>query len=207
MADDASVEALFAEIVELYGGLDIAHNNAIGMRPPEGWTGAMNHYVHEGDPAVFEALLRGTVTVTMLATKHAVPLLLARGGGSIINTASIAATRGEIYLPAYGAGKAAVIQLTRSVAAMYGRQGVRCNAICPGYILTPSGEKAFDDDVKALWRRHTVIDRFGQSDDVAHLAVYLASDESAFMTGQALVIDGGFTMHEPMWADRLDLES
>jgi NAD(P)-dependent dehydrogenase (short-subunit alcohol dehydrogenase family) len=92
-----------------------------------------------------------------------------------------------------------VIQLTRSIAAMYGRQGVRCNAICPGYILTPSGEKAFDDDMKATWRRHTVIDRHGQSDDVARLAVYLASDESQFMTGQALVIDGGFTMHEPMW--------
>jgi NAD(P)-dependent dehydrogenase (short-subunit alcohol dehydrogenase family) len=206
MADDASVEALFAEVVDLYGGLDVVHNNAIGVRPPEGWTGAMSDYVHDSDAQVFDALLHGTVTVTMLATRHAVPLLLARGGGSIINTASIAGIRGEIYKPAYGAGKAGVIQLTRSTAAMYGRQGVRCNAICPGYILTPSGEMAFDDDMKALWRRHTVIDRHGQSDDVAHLAVYLASDESEFMTGQALVIDGGFTMHEPMWADRLELE-
>jgi NAD(P)-dependent dehydrogenase (short-subunit alcohol dehydrogenase family) len=206
MADDRSIEALFARVVELYGGLDIAHNNAIGVRPPEGWTGKMSDYVHDSEPAVFDAMLHGTVTVTMLATKHAVPLLIERGGGSIINTASIAGTQGEIYNPSYGAGKAGVIQLTRSTAAMYGRKGVRCNAICPGYILTPSGEKAFDETMKAVWRRHTVIDRHGNADDVAHLAVYLASDESAFMTGQALVIDGGFTMHEPMWADRLDLE-
>ncbi len=205
VTDDASIEALFATVVDVYGGLDVLHNNAIGVRPPEGWTGAFSNYVHDSDPRLFDAMLHGTVTVTMVATKLALPLLIARGGGSIVNTASIAGVRGEIYNPSYGAGKAGVIQLTRSVAAMYGRQGVRCNAICPGYILTPSGEKAFDDGMKAVWRRHTVIDRHGQSDDVAHLAVYLASDESSFMTGQALVIDGGFTMHEPMWADRLDL--
>jgi NAD(P)-dependent dehydrogenase (short-subunit alcohol dehydrogenase family) len=205
MADDDSVEALFAAAVERYGGLDVVHNNAIGVRPPEGWTGAVSDYVHDADPAVFDALLRGTVTVTMLATKFAVPLLIERGGGSIINTASIAGMQGEIYNPSYGAGKAGVIQLTRSTAAMYGRQGVRCNAICPGYILTPSGEKAFDETMKAVWRKHTVVGRHGRADDVAHLAVYLASDESEFMTGQAIVIDGGFTMHEPMWADRLAL--
>jgi len=207
MADDESIAGLFAQVVELYGGLDVAHNNAIGARPPEGWDGTVSNWVHDTHTGFFDALLRGVVTVTMLATKHAVPLMIERGGGSIINTASVAGLRGEIYNPAYGAGKAGVIQLTRSTAAMYGRQGVRCNAICPGYILTPSGEKAFDDEMKAVWRRHQIIGRHGRADDVAHLAVYLASDESEFMTGQSITIDGGILSHEPMWADRLDLEA
>jgi NAD(P)-dependent dehydrogenase (short-subunit alcohol dehydrogenase family) len=207
MADDASIAALFSRTVELYGGLDVAHNNAIGMRRPAGFSGVISNYVHDYDAGLFDALLHGTVTATLVATQQAVPLMTERGGGSIINTASIAGTRGEIYNPAYGAGKAALIQLTRATAAMYGRRGIRCNAICPGLILTPAGRAAFDEPTMALWRKHTVVNRLGIAEDVAHLAVYLASDESEYMTGQALVIDGGVTMHEPMWADRLALEA
>jgi NAD(P)-dependent dehydrogenase (short-subunit alcohol dehydrogenase family) len=204
--DAESVAALMATAVDEFGGLDVLHNNALGIRRPEGGGSRPKNWVHESDEGWFDAMLHGTVTATMLGIKSAVPLLRARGGGSIVNTASISGLVGEVFAPAYGAGKAGVVQLTRAVAAMYGPDGIRCNAICPGLILSPSGDATFDDDMKAAWTRHTPMRRLGQPEDVAHLAVYLASDESAYMTGQALVIDGGFTMHDPTWAERLDLE-
>jgi NAD(P)-dependent dehydrogenase (short-subunit alcohol dehydrogenase family) len=206
VADGASIAALVAGAVDRYGGLDIVQNNAVGIRRAPGATGDLPNYVHDSDPELFDAFLHGTVTSTMLGIRYAVPHLMARGGGSVINTASISGIRGEVFAPMYGAGKAGVIQLTRAVAAMYGRHGVRCNAICPGLILTPSGDRVFTEPMKAAWQRHTPMNRLGRAEDVAHLAVYLASDESSYMTGQALVVDGGFTMHDPTWADRLDFE-
>jgi NAD(P)-dependent dehydrogenase (short-subunit alcohol dehydrogenase family) len=205
-ADGGSIEALLAAAVAEFGGLDVLHNNALGIRRPAGVTVPIADYLHESQEGWFDALLHATVTSTMLGIKHAVPLLTERGGGSIINTASISGIRGEVFTPAYGAGKAGVIQLTRAAAAMYGRRGIRCNAICPGLIITQSGGRATDESLKESWRRHTPMNRLGRPEDIAHLAVYLAADESAYVTGQAIVVDGGFTMHDPTWADRLDAE-
>jgi len=205
--DENSIRDLLAFAVDTYGGLDVLHNNALGVRRPDGVRGAPANYVHQSEPEWFDALLHGTVTSTMLGIKHAVPYMLERGGGSIINTASISGMRGEAFAPAYGAGKAGVIQLTRAAACMYGRQGVRCNAICPGFIATPGGDRSFDQALKDAWQRHTPMNRLGRPEDVAHLAVYLASDESGYVTGQAIVVDGGFTMHDPTWSDRLSFES
>jgi NAD(P)-dependent dehydrogenase (short-subunit alcohol dehydrogenase family) len=202
-ADEGSIEALLSLAVLKYGGLDVLHNNALGVQRPEGVSRVPANYLHESESGWFDALLHGTVTTTMLGIKHAIPLLTARGGGSIINTASISGLRGEVFAPAYGAGKAGVIQLTRATAAMYGRQGIRCNAICPGFITTPGGNRSFDDELKEAWREQTPMNRLGRPEDVAHLAVYLASAESEYVTGQAIVVDGGFTMHEPTWLHRL----
>jgi NAD(P)-dependent dehydrogenase (short-subunit alcohol dehydrogenase family) len=207
VTEGESIEALLSAAVDRYGGLDIVHNNALGVRRPPSAAGRMSNYLHESDPDLFDAFLHGTVTTTMLGIRYAVPRLQARGGGSIINTASVSGIRGEVFAPAYGAGKAGVIQLTRAAAAMYGRHGIRCNAICPGLIVTPSTDQSFTDRMRAAWQRHTPMDRLGRPEDVAHLAVYLASDESSYMTGQALVVDGGFTVHDPTWADRLDFET
>jgi len=207
-AGDEMFESLFTTAADAFGGVDILVNNAVGVRAPENPGGNLfAHRIEELDEGWFDAMLHGTATATMLGIKHAVPHMRARGGGSIVNMASISGLRGEIYLPAYGAGKAAVIQLTRTAAATYGREGIRCNAICPGLILTESGKVAYDGRVMAAWKRHTPTGRLGEPEDVGPLAVFLASDESRHMTGQALVVDGGFTMHEPTWADRLDLSS
>jgi NAD(P)-dependent dehydrogenase (short-subunit alcohol dehydrogenase family) len=202
----SSIESLIARAVEEFGGLDVLHNNALGIRRPEGVAGRPQNWVHESEEGWFDAMLHGTVTATMLGIKSAVGHLRERGGGSIINTASISGLVGEVFAPAYGAGKAGVVQLTRAVAAMYGPDGIRCNAICPGLVLSPTGDASFDDRMKAAWQRHTPMRRLGRPDDVAHLAVYLASDESEYLTGQALVLDGGFTIHDPTWADRLEIE-
>ena len=206
-ADEHSVAETISRAVSEYGGLDVLHNNALGTHPPQNATAPPASYLHDSEEGWFAALLHGTVTATMFGIKHAVPHMVARGGGSIINTASISGMIGETLTPAYGAGKAGVIQLSRAAAVMYGRQGVRCNAICPGFIASDRADRPFDEKLLAAWKRHTPMDRLGTPHDIAPLAVYLASDESSYVTGQHFVVDGGFTIHDPTWAERLDLEN
>lgn len=133
------------------------------------------------------------------------PAMLAKGGGSIVNIASAAgAPRGVINRYVYGATKAAVIGLTKSVAADFIRKGIRCNAICPGTVQSPSLDARIAAQAKALGKppeeiRQMFIDRqpmgrLGTPEEVAAIAVYLASDEAAFTTGQAVLVDGGFTL-------------
>ncbi len=135
-----------------------------------------------------------------VVTKAFLPAMLAGGGGSIINIASVASSiRGVPFRFAYGASKAAIIGLTKSVAADYIRQGIRCNAICPGTTDTPSlGDRtsAFDDPVQARkdFIARQPMGRLGRPEEIAALAVYLASDESTFTTGTAVVADGGMVM-------------
>lgn len=133
------------------------------------------------------------------------PLMLAKGGGSIVNIASAAgAPRGVINRYVYGATKAAVIGLTKSVAADFIRKGIRCNAICPGTVQSPSLNSRIAAQSQALGRpqqeiRQLFIDRqpmgrLGTAEEIASMAIYLASDEAAFTTGQAFLVDGGFTL-------------
>ena len=133
------------------------------------------------------------------AIQAALPKMLVSGGGSIINMASVCGFKGLPYRFLYGASKAAVIGLTKSVAADFVAQGVRCNAICPGTVDTPSLQdriNAFEDPVQA--RKNFVsrqpVGRIAQAHEIAPLVVFLASDESAFVTGQAYNIDGGMTI-------------
>lgn len=131
--------------------------------------------------------------------RNFLPGMIARGGGSIVNVASVASSlRGFPFRFAYGTSKAAVIGLTKSVAADYVRDGVRCNCICPGTVQTPSLDQriaAFEDPVQA--RKDFVarqpLGRLGTAEEIAAMAVYLASDESGYTTGTAMVVDGGIT--------------
>ena len=133
------------------------------------------------------------------------PWLLAKGGGSIVNIASAAgAPRGVINRYAYGATKAAVIGLTKSVAADFIRKGIRCNAICPGTVQSPSLDARIaaqsqvlgksQDEVRQMFVDSQPMGRLGTAEEIASIAIYLASDEAAFTTGQAFLVDGGFTL-------------
>ncbi|TMB40726.1 MAG: SDR family oxidoreductase [Deltaproteobacteria bacterium] len=182
----AEVEALVAFAVERYGGLDVIHNNAY-------WTGG--GYVGELDPEIWERSLRVMLTGVFYGMRAAIPRMLERGGGSIINTSSVEGLYGGILGSPYNTAKGGMINLTRSVALEYGRKNIRANCICPGAVLTPALERlaVFGgrslDDVAAMH----ALGRNLRPAEIANVALFLASDESSAITGAAIVADGGLT--------------
>ncbi|MEU7550873.1 glucose 1-dehydrogenase [Streptomyces sp. NPDC044571] len=193
LADTGSVRAMVERAVQEFGGLDVLHNNAAATV----LAASRDLPVADADPDVWDETMRVNVRGTMVAIQAALPHLVARGGGSVINTSSAAGLSGDLGHPAYAASKAAIVNLTRYVATQAGKSGVRCNAIAPGLIITsPEREAAYGSML-----RHHLTPRLGRPEDVAALAVFLASDESAFITGQTLVVDGGLLAHQPYYAD------
>lgn len=199
------VEAAVSHAVDAYDRLDCMFNNA-------GIAGAVNpieSVTVEAFDRTVAVLLRGV----FLGVKHAAPVMRSQGGGSIINTASIAANRAGYGNHIYSAAKAGVVQLTRSVAMELGEDGVRVNCILPGFIPTPMialargvppGEA--DDKLGVItesFREAQPIRRPGRPDDVAKAALWLASDDSSFVNGHALVVDGGVSEGR-MWSDYQD---
>lgn len=189
------VRAVLAKTKEAFGGLDILYNNAgIGFSAKERMGIAMDDILNCTE-ADWRRIIDINLTGIFLFSKYGIPMLIERGGGVVINTASIGALRGGPSAHAYGASKAGVVQLTRSIAATYGHKGVRANCICPGVIDTEmiqSHMLSAQGSREAISQR-TPIGRIGTADDIAQLALYLASDVSGFMTGQAIAIDGGMT--------------
>ncbi|MEE4301291.1 MAG: glucose 1-dehydrogenase [Pseudomonadales bacterium] len=196
VAVEADVKAMIDLAVERFGGLDCLFNNA-GF-------GGVAGLVDETDTGDAYASTWGAMfTGPLLGMKHAAPLMKARGGGSIISTASVAGLRGGYGPHVYSGIKSAVIGLTRSVALELGPHSIRANAICPGGIATPifAGAKALDPGANVDWaeavrpvlEKIQPIPRAGEPEDIANAALFLASDESSFVTGQALVVDGGLT--------------
>jgi NAD(P)-dependent dehydrogenase (short-subunit alcohol dehydrogenase family) len=180
-ADDCG--AVVAAAVARWGGLDVLHNN-VGI---ESRTDLLDTTEEEWDRT-----LRVDLTSMFLATKSAVPALAARGGGSVICVSSVAGMRG-VGRTAYAAAKAGVIGFVRSVAGQFGPQGIRVNAIAPGLVWTPMVEFR-GPEAREQRRRASPLGTEGTAWDVAWGAVYLASDESRWVTGQTLVIDAGLTL-------------
>lgn len=195
LGDNDSARAMVEAAVTAYGGLDILHNNAAATR----LAATEDRPVSAADPAVWDETMRVNLRGALVAIQAAVPHMIARGGGSVINTASGAGLTGDLRNPAYGASKAALISLTRYVATEFGKQGIRCNAISPGFIVIP--EKAGREAVEVTMLRHHLTPRLGRPEDIAALIVFLASDESAFITGQNICVDGGLLAHQPFLAD------
>jgi NAD(P)-dependent dehydrogenase (short-subunit alcohol dehydrogenase family) len=188
---------MIAATVELYGGLDILHSNA-------GATQFVRHNDHnllDTDVEVWDRVLRTELRSHMIVARYAIPHMLARGGGSIINTASDAGRSGDIGHTAYGVAKAGLIMLTMYTATQYGKQGIRCNALAPGLIVTGAPDAAFRGDALEMMLSHHLTPRLGRPEDVAHAVLYLASDDSAFVTGQVISVDGGLLSHAPQAAD------
>lgn len=180
------VEALVEAARARFGRLDVIFNNA-GI---EGAQAATAECSEENFDRVIAVNLKGV----FLGMKYAIPLMLQSGGGSIINNASVAGLVGFRGIPAYAASKGGVIQLTKTTALEYATQRIRVNAICPGVIWTPMVERftAGSAEAEAAFRATEPVERFGTPEEVAALVLFLASDESAFVTGTALPVDGGF---------------
>jgi NAD(P)-dependent dehydrogenase (short-subunit alcohol dehydrogenase family) len=144
---------------------------------------------------VWERTMAVNLRSQMLTCKHAVPAMVRGGGGSIINMSSGAALKGDRTRTAYGVSKAGVIALTMYVATSHGKQGIRANTIVPGLIITDAVRSHLSESVLAGLGKATLTPYLGQPDDVAQLVVFLASDDSRYVTGQAIGIDGGMTAH------------
>lgn len=188
VADEASVGAGVAAVVGALGGIDVLYNNA-GISP--GDDGATT----ETSVDTWDRTLAVNVKGSWLCVKAALPHLRASGHGSVINVASFVAFMGAATPQiAYTTSKGAVMAMTREMAVCEARRGVRVNALCPGPVLTPLLEKFLSDDANKQRRLvHIPMGRFGQATEMVNGALFLASEESSFMTGQALVIDGGIT--------------
>lgn len=202
LGDEASIIALIAATIARFGRLNILHNNAAN-------TGA-GQMIRDGalttmDQDVWDAAFAINTRGTMLMTKHALPHLIAAGGGSIINTGSGVSLLGDVLNPAYSASKAAVNALTRNTATQFGRQNVRCNAILPGLVLSPVARAQMTEAQLAMIQRHVLLPRESVADDIAGAVTWLASDLASFVTGQIISVDGGICHHQPHYADMLDL--
>ena len=183
--DAAQNEAMVDVAVREFGGVDIAFFNAGTIR-----TGNAVR-LSEDD---WDVVMNTNVKSIFLGAKYVLPLMADAGGGSIINTASVSGLRGDASGIAYGASKAAVINLTRCLATDHASQGIRVNCICPGAIDTPPIKRMLADDaVREVVGQSHLLGRIGQPEEIAAAAVWLASGESSFVTGEAMVVDGGLT--------------
>src|SRR4051812_31032227 len=193
------VQAMVAATVAAYGGLDILHNNAAALDQNR-----LDQDILSMDLATWDRVLAVNLTGAMLGCRFAIPPMIERGGGAIVNTASAAAFYGSRSLAAYGTSKAGLVALTRYVASAYGDRGIRCNAVAPGVVVDQAAQDALGGPLGDRLRRYTkshLVGRLGYPEEIAGAVAYLASADGAFITGETLRIDGGMTAHGPMDSD------
>jgi NAD(P)-dependent dehydrogenase (short-subunit alcohol dehydrogenase family) len=182
----AQVEALFAQIEQRFGGLDIAFNN--------GGSGGEDSLLHEMAEVNWHKAIAGYLSSVFLCMRYELPLMLAGQGGAIVNNASVDGHRGFPADPAYSAAKHGLLGLTKSAALQYATKGIRINAVSPGWIKTPLVEPliAAGPESEATILQHQPIGRFGRPEEVAAAVLWLCSDAASFVTGTALAVDGGY---------------
>ena len=189
VTDEEQVKALFQAAVDTYGGLDIAFNNA-GISPPDD-----DSILTTGIDA-WRRVQEVNLTSVYLCCKYAIPHMQARGGGSIINTASFVARLGAATSQiSYTASKGGVLAMSRELGVQFAREHIRVNALCPGPVNTPLLQELFAKDPERAARRlvHIPMGRFGEADEIAAAVTFLASDDASFITATDFLVDGGIT--------------
>ena len=187
VAQADQVAAMVDIVVEHYGRLDYAFNNA-GSGGHGGWLAD----IEEAD---YDCTMGGYLKSVYLCMRAEIPEMLKAGGGAIVNNSSVDGLRAFPWDPVYSAAKHGVLGLTKSAAVQYARQGVRINAVCPGWIRTPPIQEtlAREPEIEKRWLTHQPIDRLGEPDEVAQAVVWLCSDRGSLMVGVAMPVDGGYT--------------
>ncbi|UZG46059.1 SDR family NAD(P)-dependent oxidoreductase [Caldimonas thermodepolymerans] len=200
-ADVASIQRVIEGTVDRFGRLDVLHNNAAISTPA----------VHAADKnaidiefELWDRVMAVNLRGYLAGCKYALPVMIRQGRGAIVNTASTGGFAGDITRLAYSVSKAAIIGLTRQIATHHGAQGVRCNAVAPGLVLTP-GVRGAAATIIDVVQRHLLVPAPGEPEDIAALVCFLASTEARYINGQTYIIDGGMLAHNPMMADLVDM--
>ncbi|MGB8343506.1 MAG: glucose 1-dehydrogenase [Ktedonobacteraceae bacterium] len=188
VARDADVQRVVATAIETYGRIDVLYNNA-GIMPAE------DSSVVETAEEIWDKVIDVNLKSAFLYCKHTLPHMVEQGKGSIINVASFVAFMGcTVPQDAYTASKGGMLSLTKSLAVQYGKNGIRCNAVCPGPIETPLLRYLWtNEEARSLRLNRIPLGRFGEARDIVYMALYLASDEASWTTGAWLIIDGGIS--------------
>jgi NAD(P)-dependent dehydrogenase (short-subunit alcohol dehydrogenase family) len=189
VTDKEAVDALFRTAKETYGSVDIAFNNA-GISPPE------DDSILDTDLEAWRRVQEVNLTSVYLCCKAALPYMLEQKRGSIINTASFVAVMGAATSQiSYSASKGGVLSMSRELGVQFARDGVRVNALCPGPVNTPLLKELFATDEERAARRlvHVPMGRFGEPEEMANAVLFLASDESSFITASTFLVDGGIS--------------
>ena len=189
VTSEPQVRALFQAAVDEYGGLDIAFNNA-GISPPD------DDSILTTDMDAWRRVQDVNLTSVYLCCKYAIEQMRARGGGSIINTASFVAVLGSATSQiSYTASKGGVLSMSRELGVQFAREGIRVNALCPGPVNTPMLQELFAKDPERAARRlvHVPMGRFAEADEIAAAVTFLASDDASFITAATFLVDGGIS--------------
>jgi NAD(P)-dependent dehydrogenase (short-subunit alcohol dehydrogenase family) len=187
VSSELDVRRIVRDVEALHGRVDILVNNAAAQR---------GSTVTEATVEDFHHIVNTHLLAPLLLCREVIPIMAARGSGSIINMSSVLGWVADPILPIYGATKAGILGLTRAVAVTYGERGIRCNAICPGDVDTELNQEYFDDHANPAEFRKRVeheypMRRIASTDEIARVAVFLASDDASFITGTDIVADGG----------------
>jgi NAD(P)-dependent dehydrogenase (short-subunit alcohol dehydrogenase family) len=189
VTSEEDVQGMYAAAAERFGGIDICFNNA-GVSPPEDGS------ILDTGLAAWRRVQEVNLTSVYLCCKYGIPHLLARGGGSVINTASFVAVMGAATSQiSYTASKGGVLAMSRELGVQFARQGVRVNALCPGPVNTPLLSELFANDPKKAARRlvHLPMGRFAEAAEIAAAVVFLASDDASYITASTFLVDGGLS--------------
>jgi NAD(P)-dependent dehydrogenase (short-subunit alcohol dehydrogenase family) len=191
IGDEGSVVAAVQATTKAFGGLDAVHVNAADLSP--------DTIMHDSDAVsidldIFDRTIRTNLRGHLLCTRHALPVLLGRGGGGLVYTSSAAAFIGEPSRPAYAMAKSGINALVRHVASKWGKQGVRANAVAPGLVLTEKTQAGLDPSFRQMALRETRSPRLGRPDDIAAMVAFLLSSDGEWINGQVISVDGGATL-------------
>lgn len=194
VTSEDQVRAMADAAVQAFGRIDVLYNNAALLTVEQR---SLDRDVCNMDGDAWDRAMAVNLKGAMLCSKHTIPVMLKGGGGSLIHAASGLGAQGDITLTAYAASKAGLMMLSKSIAAQYGKQGIRSNAVQIGLVLAENAEHTMPDELKTIILDQHLTPTLGQPRNIADVVAFLASDESAFITGHTLVVDGGFSSHTP----------
>lgn len=200
--DAAEVESgteIVRRTIETFGTIDVLVNNVGGNDLSKDLD------ILNLDIDYFDRLFHINLRSMIVTAKAALPEMIFKNSGAIVNVASISGLLGDFRGSLYGMSKAGVINLTRYIATQYGKQGIRCNAVAPGLVMTPAATKALPDNLREIFLRHNAVHYLGKAEDIAGTIAYLASEDARYVSCQTITADGGMSCHNPTIGDLIEL--